>query len=257
MDMIRLAQAAAFEAFFLILMQGVAASQTKEDKEKAKEHFFKAKEFVEQGAWKKAIVEFEASYDLNPVAMVLFNIAVCHEKMTEYAAASNFYRRFLAKGKDAPQQMKDEAKARIKELRNFLGLVKLSIGGLAEGDEAGAEVIVDGNLIGKTPIDIFLLETGEHEIAVRKEGYFETRKKFKVVSGETTILEVNLTKQATKLVEEKKERKKLGPVPFWAGLHAGLGCHRGRHRRPGAPEGQRGGRHAEGRGLAGTAGRVG
>jgi len=235
-------------ALLLAIMQSHAVAQTEEDKGKAKEHFFKAKELVEEGAWKKAIMEFEASYDLNPVPMVLFNMAVCYDKLTEYARASNFYRRFLAEGKDASQEMKDEADTRIKELGKFLGLVKLNVSGIMEGEAAGAEVIVDGNLIGKTPLGVFFLETGEHEILLRKEGYFDSKKKFKVISGETTSLKMNLKKQATKVVEGKqlpaklteqkphfekkveeekptappvearKEKNKLGTGPFWAGL---------------------------------------
>lgn len=223
-------------------------AQGESDKAEAKEHFYRAKSLVEEGALKKAIAEFKASYDLNPLPMVLFNIAACHDQLTEYASAMNYYKKFLIEGKTSSEEMKTEAKTRIDELKKYLGLVKLT------ANESGADVVVDGEVIGQTPMGVFFLETGSHEIKLQKNGFFDAKKTFKIVSGETIEIDLALEKQVadvevktgpgtltqpvpppwetqaqleSKEESKKKEktRKKLGTAPFGAmlGITAALG----------------------------------
>ena len=199
-----------------------------DDKDKAKEHFLKGKTLVEEGAYDKAIVELEASYKLNPVPIVLYNIGLCYDELHKYAAAMKNYRQFLAYGKQAPQEMRDKVSERIKELTKLIGLLKLDV------DVEGAEVIVDNKLVGHTPTGSIFIETGEHDLALRKTGFLDIKKKFKVVSGETTELSFTMEKVKGKEVEKVKEeavvvpekpssdtkkgkkRKKLGKATFWA-----------------------------------------
>jgi hypothetical protein len=230
------------------LAAGSLAAQEESDKEQAKEHFYKAKSLVEEGALKKAIAEFKASYDLNPLPMVLFNIAACHDKLTEYANAMNYYKKFLIEGKTASEEMKTEAKTRIDELKKYLGLVKLT------ANESGADVIVDGEIVGQTPMGVFFLETGSHEVKLQKNGFFDAKKTFKIISGETVEIDLEMQKQVADVEEKKgsaiepqtfpppwetqaqieskkegekkeKSRKKLGKAPFatMLGITAALG----------------------------------
>jgi hypothetical protein len=204
-----------FTVLLGILVLFLAARSLRADNEekqaKAKEHFFKAKALVEEGALKKAIVEFKASYDLNPLPIVLFNIAVCYDKVTEYADAMKYYKKFIAEGKEAPGEMIEEAIARIGDLEKYLGFVKL------KASEEGAEVLVDGKSVGKTPpegVFLFFLETGEHTIVLQKAGFYDAQKSFSVVSGETTELELTMTKQTTEASSGEgsvKTAEKTGP----------------------------------------------
>ena len=222
----------------------VSGNMLCDDKDKAKEHFLKGKELVEDGAYDKAIVELEASYELNPVPIVLYNIGLCYDELHKYANAMKNYRQFLAYGKEAPQEMRDKVSARIKELSKLIGLLKLDV------DVEGAEVIVDNKLVGHTPTEVIFVETGEHDLAIRKTGFPDIKKKFKIISGETTELSFTMEKVKGKKVDEGKKiekeeeevkaptgevkeevtaaeeppsgkkkgqkRKKLGKAPFWA-----------------------------------------
>ena len=218
----------------------VAGNLFCDDKDKAKEHFLKGKTLVEDGAYDKAIVELEASYKLNPVPIVLYNIGLCYDEMHKYAEAMKNYRQFLAYGNEAPVEMRNKVNERIKELAKLIGLLKLDV------DVEGAEVIVDNKLVGHTPTGSILIETGEHDLALRKTSYPDIKKKFKIVSGETTELsfsmekvkgkepekvekeeevkpppdevkeEVKEEKKPSPKTETGKKRKKLGKAPFWA-----------------------------------------
>ena len=221
----------------------ISANLFCDDKDKAKEHFLKGKTLVEDGAYDKAIVELEASYELNPVPIVLYNIGLCYDELHKYADAMKNYRHFLAYGKEAPKEFRDKVSERIKELSKLIGLLKLDV------DVEGAEVIVDNKLVGHTPKEVIFVETGEHDLAIRKTGFPGIKKKFKIVSGETTELsfamekfkgkeveeskkaekqdelkapkkeekeEVKEVKEPTMDTKEGKKRKKLGKAPFWA-----------------------------------------
>jgi hypothetical protein len=198
---VRIALAAAVLSWAVMPCRAQAGDTV--DKAKAKEHFFKAKTLFEEGALEKAIVEFNASYEFNPVPMVIFNIAVCYDKLTRFAEAITYYKKFLDAGKGAPADMVEEAKTRVPELEKFTGSVKLKTG------VSGAEVSVDGKAVGMTPLGAFYVEAGEHELVLKKEGFDDARKKFKVVSGEETILVVEMKKA----VPGKVETAEAPPLP--------------------------------------------
>lgn len=194
--------------------------------EEAKEHYLKGKALVDEGACDKAVIELEASYKLNPIPIVLYNIAVCYDELHKYALAANFFRKFLMESKDVSEEIKQQVTARIQELNKFLGWLALEV------DVDGAEVIIDGSAAGFSPLGKFFVETGEHEILVKKENLGEKKEKFTIISGDTTTVKISLT-PGTQAVEEGKEekavekepktgqkgpRKKLGVAPFYSAV---------------------------------------
>lgn len=192
-------------AFFLgmnlLLMSAKASADEKEEKgEKAKKHFLKGKALVEEGDYEKAIVELNASYELNPVPVVIYNIAICYDKLHKYANAMKYYRLFFIKKEDLSKEMKKDISDRIEELDEFIGLLALEV------DVKGAEVIIDGALVGHTPLEAVFVETGEHDLSLRKVGFHDVKKKFTVVSGETTELTFNMVKVGEGGGEKQKKR---------------------------------------------------
>lgn len=216
-------------AVIALLLSGNAFS---DDKDKAKDHFLKGKALVEAGSYDKAIVELEASYDLNPFPIVLYNMALCYDELHQYADALKNYRKFLALDKNATEELRIKVTARIKKLNKFIGLLKLEV------DIKGAEVLIDNKLVGHTPAGVIPVETGVHDLTIRKTGYPDIKKKVKIISGQTTELSFSVEKESskedgendkalTRKKEEKeeveiiehqkaKEKKKLSPAPFWA-----------------------------------------
>ena len=221
-------------AVMIVLAAGAFAAPARGESE-AKTHFLKGKALVEEGAYDQAIVELKASYDLKPVAIVLYNIAVCYDEMHRFGKAIDYYARFLTEGQGESKALLDEVDARVKAIQKFIGQLAVAV------DQAGAEVIVDGELIGISPLKKVSLETGEHDLLVRKTGFEDTKQKFTIVSGERTEIDVKMVEseakgaqkggvvkvvkppkdQGKKAQEGKKPgkgkaggKKKLSPVPF-------------------------------------------
>jgi len=218
--------------FFMVIFTLNAFSQVPKDSAKAKEHFLKAKAFVEEGAYEKAIIELKTSYDLDPLPSTLYNIAVCYDKLHKYADAVKYYNIYLEKGKGEPQEKRQKVSERIKELKTYLGLVSINV------DKEGTEVVIDDQVICITPCSPVFLETGEHEVIVRKGGFSEAEKKITVVSGENIEVLISISptvsKETKQPVESKEEpikptekstpviehgkvkRKPVSPAVFWS-----------------------------------------
>ncbi len=84
-----------------------------------------------------------------------------------------------------------------------------------------AEVIVDGRLIGNTPLTAMALSTGSHRVQVKKKGYDTYRTDVEISAGRTASLEAWLTEQGPKTgrlyvnTEPSKARVRIlniGPV---------------------------------------------
>jgi hypothetical protein len=57
---------------------------------------------------------------------------------------------------------------------------------------AGAEVIIDGQIVGKTPVTLDALAAGEHLLEVRKSGYVSAKQTIRVEGGDQKILSADL-----------------------------------------------------------------
>jgi hypothetical protein len=62
-------------------------------------------------------------------------------------------------------------------------------------DPAGAAVYVDGQFVGRTPIDVKALQPGDHRVRLVKDGYLENGRVVNVASGKTGTLQVRLTER--------------------------------------------------------------
>jgi tetratricopeptide (TPR) repeat protein len=158
-------------------------SATQDAQEKAKQHFFKGKLLVEEGDFEKAVVELKASYQLNPLPVVVYNIAWCYDQLHRYADALEYYRLYLQEGEDAAAEV-EKVQKRIEALSQFIGTM------IIEVDVDGAEVFIDGKLAGTTPLGDLTVDTGDHDLVVRKTGYLEARKQVTVVSGATKRISI-------------------------------------------------------------------
>jgi hypothetical protein len=161
------------------LLAATAAGQ--DAKSQAKAAFERAVAAEHKKDWRTAIEEFQSAYDLSPHADVLYNIAVDFERLEEFRDAATYYRRYLDEMDDAPDRAKVEKL--IRKLRERPGEVTIT------SDPSGAEVAIDGRVVGKTPWTGPL--TGAHQVAITGPG--GTRDEDLVVEyGEPKQLDVTL-----------------------------------------------------------------
>jgi tetratricopeptide (TPR) repeat protein len=69
-----------------------------------------------------AIEKFRAANELSPRPEILFNIAVCQERLGDPAAALASYRQYLAVDPDMPVERRRETEDKVRELELQLGV---------------------------------------------------------------------------------------------------------------------------------------
>lgn len=62
---------------------------------------------------------------------------------------------------------------------------------------AGADVYIDGVVVGKTPLQLDTISSGEHLVEIKKTGYVPARQPFRVDGGEAKILSAELAPIST------------------------------------------------------------
>lgn len=133
----------------------------------ARAHFRKGTTLYRQARYREAIAEFEAAYRLRPHGVLHFNIAQCYEKLGDIAAAMASYHAYLrevprAEDRETVQRAISNLEARLAAT----GVQQI----LIYSDPAGAEVIVDGQSRGRTPMGL-VLPHGAHVVSLVKAGY--------------------------------------------------------------------------------------
>ncbi len=109
-------------------------------------------------------------------------------RMRDVAEHLTFALRAVPAGKLSSDEEKQLAEMLVQARAN-VGAVKVS------GTPSGAEVSVDGVLVGKMPLqaEIFL-DPGTHRLAARREGYVEAERVVEAAPGKAAELDLSLTK---------------------------------------------------------------
>lgn len=196
----------------------------------AKRHFEAGLKLYAERVYAAALTEFEESYRLGGRATALKNVAQCHRELKQFAEAYDAYNQLLVlHGNDpvlkAPE--KAAAKKALAELAKIIGTVEI----LAE--PPGAEVSIDGKVVGVTPMRPVHVDLGDHEVKITKVGYEPFAKSVTVVAEQSVSVSAALTQevttgrvvvtessgQAVKVVVDDKE---LGAAPWEGDLPPGV-----------------------------------
>jgi len=148
----------------------------------AREAYIDAESLAKIGKFKEAIARYEEAYRLAPRAMILFHMGAIYEEWGKYDDAIAMYKRYLdeAGPQDEERQLAEERVTGIREELSRTGLY-------IDASAAGAEVLVDGVSVGRTPIEKPISVTpGNHKVLVRKEGLEEYNTLVVVPIGKVT-----------------------------------------------------------------------
>ena len=146
----------------------------------AKRHFTNGVRLFEDRNFAGALVEFEASYQKNPTAVALQNIAVCQKGLFRYAEAIATLERML---RDFATQLSPEdkkaAEDAIRDMTALLGTIVVKV------TPADARVSVNDAILTaealKSPVR---LAAGEYRVVAEAPGYARQEKMVTVVSGQ-------------------------------------------------------------------------
>jgi len=170
----------------MILFMG-SISFAQDYKEDAKRHYMQGVALFDEGNFEAALAEFKASYKANPNFRVLMNISACLKSLYRYAEAARTLEQYLEGGKGKISKAREqEILEAIEELKSLLAPVTIQV------DEEDATINVDGVMMGTSPMQKpVLMDPGEHEITIIKEGFKEVKRKITVAASQAQT--VNLT----------------------------------------------------------------
>lgn len=133
--------------------------------EAARERFKEGVEFFDNKEYERARLAFVQAYALKPHPAVLLNLAQSELRSGHEAEAATHFTKYLREHAEATEEQRDAAREGLEKAKESIGIVTLTV------SESGAEVSVDGESVGSTPLDDPLyLSPGEHTIVAQKGG---------------------------------------------------------------------------------------
>ena len=139
------------------------------------------------GKMEEAAAELERSYELSPSHRVLFTLASAQQKLERHAAALTSFERYLEQGGEkVSARRKRVAKKAIEVLWPKTGWIAVEV------NVAGAEVLIDDDLVGKAPLDKLRVDVGSRDVVARAPKHLPVSKTIEVTSLTTSDLKLSL-----------------------------------------------------------------
>ena len=140
------------------------------------------------GDFAGALVKLQAAYDIAQDPRLLWNMAACEKGMRHYAKVVLLVRKYLASSGDViAEDDRKEAQDLLNAIESFT--VGLSIG----VNEADAQVVIDGEPVGTTPLPgPITVDIGTRSIEVKKPGFVPFSQSVPVGGSKDAALAVKL-----------------------------------------------------------------
>jgi tetratricopeptide (TPR) repeat protein len=143
----------------LLLASAAAADDSPTAVREAGKHFQRAVSLYGEADYRAALVEFKRAYAGSPHVSVLYNIGETQYQLQDYAAALTTFERYLAESGSADPH-RAEVESTVETLRARVGHISVVT------IPAGADVTVDDQAAGRTPMDRPLLVSIGHRKVV-------------------------------------------------------------------------------------------
>jgi hypothetical protein len=143
---------------------------------------------LKNGKYEEARISFQQSYALKPAPAALRNLAAAELKTGHYVDAARHFAVYLRTAQIADIDRMDLVEQAFAEAKSHCGML------VVETNVKGAEIGVDGEAIGRTPLsgDPWWVEPGEHVVTARLVGYNDHKETHNLDAGRTTHIFVTL-----------------------------------------------------------------
>ena len=145
------------------------------------------------GKYREAIGQFEAAYRAKPHGAIHFNVAQCRERLEEWPAALRSYHDYLREVPEAADRA--AVRAAIGRLER-----RLAANGqqalLVYSDPPGAEVRLDGKVLGHTPVHT-TLSPRRYQLTMALDGYQPEEREAVLTPEAAWVLDVVLRPAST------------------------------------------------------------
>ena len=141
------------------------------------------------GEYAGSLVKFSSAYEASKDPRLLWNMATCEKNLRHYSKSLGLLRRYVKEG-DAvlTEQDKKEADELIKVMEPFTAKLQINV------DEPGAEVTLDDEAIGKSPVDPVVVDIGTRKVRIHKDEFEEFSKELPVGGAAQVSVDVKLVK---------------------------------------------------------------
>jgi PEGA domain len=153
-----------------------------------KADYISGRVLFEDDDYAAALIKFESAYDASKDARLLWNIAACEKALRHYARVLKLLERYVLEGGELlTAQDRVDAEEVVKAVQPLVS--KLSV----TSTPSGAEVTVDAERVGQTPLEQ-LLDIGNRRITLSSSGFEDFVAPTAVKGGEVLRLHADLKK---------------------------------------------------------------
>ena len=210
-------------------MPASADEPSEADKAAASARFNKAVELYKTGDVRAALIEFRRAYKLAPTYHLLFNIGQASAELRDYVGAHRSFTQYLADGgEDIGDERREMVERELVRLAGYLAQLEVTVSAAGE-DVSGAEITIDGEVVGTSPMsEAVLVSAGRRQVVVSLEGYARWERYVDLAGEDEKTVEVKLLSLAVDrppvTVTTGGGRRGLGSG-FWAsaGVTTALG----------------------------------
>jgi tetratricopeptide (TPR) repeat protein len=205
----------------------IASAAAADDKGEAKAHFEKGKALQKSQEVEAAAAEYERSVSYYASKNNLYNLANCYRALGRLEEALATFGRIMNEfGDKLGEEMKKDIEVQTAEIQILAALTaeaeenpsSVLEAPAAEltiiSNEPGAEVKVDGEPKGITPLDApIALKQGTHTVSITKAGFEPQERSEHLDAGEKRSVELNLTpKEVTPVAGQKAPPERGAPL---------------------------------------------
>ncbi|WP_437716533.1 PEGA domain-containing protein [Sorangium sp. So ce448] len=155
--------------------------------DRARQLFADGVKAANAGKWADAHAAFLAAWGLKPHYQIASNLGVACLRVGKPRDAAEYLTRYLREAPATKVQERQRAEASLQEARAQVAAVTVEV---APG---GAEVTVDGAIVGRAPLaDPVFLDPGRHEVGAKLDGYVSQTQPVEATAGgtETVVLKL-------------------------------------------------------------------
>jgi hypothetical protein len=177
---------------FTLSVAGAASAQptpvSPADVARAEQLYDEGVAATDRGDFAGAISSFQASYAINPLPDVLYNVGMCHKALGELPAALNAFRDYVAgMGGNLSAEEQAEFDGLLAELAPQVGRLEI------QGPPSGAAISVDGVAMGTAPLAAWVaVSPGTHRVEATHAGYSPFESEVEVAAGQTLAVSAPL-----------------------------------------------------------------
>jgi len=159
-----------------------------QDTDVGRKRFAEGVAALKSGKYEEARISFQQSYALKPAPGALRNLAATELKTGRYRDAARHFTTYLKTTKSAEIDRPDIVQQGLAEAKSHCGML------VVETNVSGAEIGVDGETIGRTPLgaDPLFVEPGEHVVTAHLDGYDDHSERQSLEAGRTLRVFVTL-----------------------------------------------------------------